>query len=102
VKGDRDHNGLLPVGEKIPILNVRIGTKLLFYVSTVTPFYIMNELQQQAQASAKVKNQGITKGLLIWNHETSEDFYYGKLGGEIGKYKNKIKRVFGSENPIRN
>ena len=101
VKGDRDHNGLLPA-EKIPILNVRIGTKLLFYVSTVTPFYIMNQYQQQAAASYKVKNQGITKGLLIWNHETIYDFYYGKLGGEIGKYMNQIKRVFGSENPIRN
>jgi hypothetical protein len=39
VKGDRDHNGLLAVGK----IHVQFLNNILFYVSTVTPFYIMGK-----------------------------------------------------------
>ncbi len=102
VKGERDHKGSLPAG-KMPVLNVQIGTKLLFYVSTVTPFYIIKLNGDAASDSKQVKNQGITNGLLIFNDEITDLFYYyGKLNTTVGAYKNEIRRVFGCENPIRN
>jgi hypothetical protein len=95
VKGDRDHMGSLTSG-KLPILNIRFGCKVLFYVSTITQFYIMENNGNEAPAS-EVKNQGITNGLLIWinNYRAYEDSYYGKLGSSVGSYKNKIVKVFG-------
>jgi len=101
VKGERDHKGSLPA-EKMPVLNVQIGTKLLFYVSTVTPFYIIKLNGDKASDSKQVKNQGITNGLLIFNNEITDLFYYGKLNTTVGAYKNEIRRVFGCEDPIRN
>jgi hypothetical protein len=94
VKGDRDHNGSLAAG-KMPILNIRFLSKILFYVSTVTPFYIMKKDGTVAPGS-EVKNQGITNGLLIWNYtERYDDSYYGKLGSSVGTYKNRVVKVFG-------
>ena len=95
VKGDRDHNGSLATG-KMPVLNIRFQSKILFYVSTVTPFYIMKANGTVAPDS-EVKNQGITNGLLIWNYlnRYNENSYYGKLGSSVGTYKNTVIKVFG-------
>jgi len=96
VKGERDHMGSLPVGQKMPILYARIPSKIIFYVSTITPFYIMNEWGAEFRTS-EVKNQGITNGLLIWNYSEKmyDYYYYGKVGVGVGNYKNKIVHVFG-------
>jgi hypothetical protein len=96
VKGERDHMGSLPVGQKMPILYLRIPSKILFYVSTITPFYIMKANHTEAPIS-EVKNQGITNGLLIWKYSDryTENSYYGKLGVSVGSYKNQIIKVFG-------
>jgi hypothetical protein len=95
VKGDRDHMGSLPDGEKMPTLNIRFLSKILFYVSTITPFYIMDQWGKKNYL--EVKNQGITNGLLIWmNLTTPYDASYGKFGAAIGPYRQKIVKVFGS------
>ena len=95
VKGDRDHNGSLATG-KMPVLNIRFQSKILFYVSTVTPFYIM-KADGTVAPDSEVKNQGITNGLLIWNYlnRYNENSYYGKLGSSVGTYKNTVIKVFG-------
>ena len=94
VKGERDHMGPLPDGEKMPIINARFLTKFIFYVSTVTPFYIINDNGEIIPVS-QVKNQGITNGMLIWiNTERPYDCYYGNPT-KVGAYKNMIKKVFG-------
>jgi hypothetical protein len=96
VKGERDHMGSLPDGQKMPILNIRYVSKILFYVSTITPFYIMDQWGFKKDY-LEVKNQGITNGLLIWMNLTSpSDASYGKFGAAIGPYRQKIVKVFGS------
>ena len=98
LKGERDHMGSLPDGQKMPVLNIRFVSKILFYVSTITPFYIMDEWGVKLSDS-EVKNQGITNGLLIWMNTTRpHDSSYGKFGATIGgRYRKKIVKVFGSE-----
>jgi len=97
LKGNRDHMGSLPDGEKMPVLNIRFLSKILFYVSTITPFYIMDALGAKKDSS-EVKNQGITNGLLIWMNTTvPQDASYGKFGAAIGPYRKQIVKVFGSE-----
>ena len=98
VKGDRDHNGTLAAGN-MPELNVRVCTQLRFYVSTITPFYIMNYQGIKLPSSNGVKNQGATNGLLIWNNQDMDlDCLYGKFKGDynttVDKYMNKVKKVF--------
>jgi len=99
VKGERDHKGSLPADEKMPVLNARFLTKFIFHVSTITPFYIFNENGQKIE-DERVKNQGTTKGLLIWfNTEYNHDCYYGSdkisTGAKTNAYKNMIKKIFG-------
>jgi hypothetical protein len=94
VKGERDHMGPLPDGEKMPIINARFLTKFIFHVSTLTPFYILNNNGSIIPVS-EVKNQGITNGILIWmNTERPYDCYYGNPT-KGGAYKKMIKKVFG-------
>ena len=90
VKGERDHKGPLSA-DKMPTLNIRFLTKLVFYVSTTTPFYIY-ENNGTSQMS-RVKNQGVTDGLLIWYMEHNGDSKYGNSKG--GAYISNIKKVFG-------
>jgi hypothetical protein len=101
VKGDRDHNGKLAAGN-MPELKLRVCAKILFYVSTITPFYIMNREGKKIPDHNGIKNQGITKGLLIWyTVEMYSDFLYGKFKGDgntkVDRYMNKIIRVFGTD-----
>lgn len=100
VKGERDHNGPLAAGN-MPELNVRVCAQLLFYVSTITPFYIMNHYGIELDSWNGVKNQGTTNGLLIWNNrDMATDGFYGKFKGQynttVDTYMNKVKRVFGT------
>jgi hypothetical protein len=91
VKGERDHMGPF-VGGKMPItLNVRFLTKLVFKVSTITPFYILN---LDGSLMAGVKNQGVTDGVLIWNMETNGNSFYGNAS-KTTEYKSSIQKVFG-------
>ena len=90
VKGDRDHMGSL--SGNLPTLRVRFLTKLVFYVSTTTPFYILKLNNAQMP---DVKNQGVTDGMLIWKMEVTENSYYGNSGKAAASYKGSIQKVFG-------
>ena len=89
VKGERDHMGPLSAGN-MPTLNIRLLTKSIFYVSTTTPFYILNTDNNE---ESNVKNQGITNGVLIWNMETESNYFYGNAT-KTASYKSSIRKVF--------
>ena len=89
VKGERDHMGALSAG-RMPTLNIRFLTKLVFYVSTTTPFYILHN--NGTSQMSKVKNQGVTDGVLIWYMDHNAD---SKYGNNKGGYISNIKKVFG-------
>ena len=69
----------------------RYRAKLVFRVSTTTPFSILQS--NGTTPIALVKNQGITDGLLIWNMEERGNSYYGHAKG--GAYRGSIERVYG-------
>jgi hypothetical protein len=93
VKGERDHMG--PLGSSsMPTLRVRFLAKLVFRVSTTTPFYI---LTRDGTPMSGVKNQGATDGVLIWNMENVGD---PELSYMVARYGNAahngtIQKVFG-------
>jgi hypothetical protein len=90
LKGERDHKGALPAGN-LPTLKIRYRAKLVFRVSTTTPFSILQS--NGTTPIALVKNQGITDGLLIWNMEERGNSYYGHAKG--GAYRGSIELVYG-------
>jgi hypothetical protein len=90
LQGERDHKGSLPA-VNLPTLKIRYKAKLVFRVSTTTPFYILQS--NGTTQMALVKNQGITDGLLIWNMEERGNSYYGNEKG--GAYRGSIERVYG-------
>ena len=92
LKGERDHKGALTAAAgKIPTLKIRYKAKLVFHVSTTTPFYIL--MANKTSQMASVKNQGITDGMLIWHMEDRGNSYYGNAKG--GAYQGSIERVYG-------
>ena len=90
LKGERDHKGALAAGN-MPTLKIRYRAKLVFRVSTTTPFYILQS--NGTTPMALVKNQGITDGVLIWNMEEYDASCYGNAKG--GRYRGVIERVYG-------
>jgi hypothetical protein len=92
VKGERDHMGPLDPASRMPTLRVRFLAKLVFRVSTTTPFYILS-LGNSPRSG--VKNQGVTDGVLIWNMEETGSSYYGNAT-KTAAYKGSIQKVFGS------
>jgi hypothetical protein len=93
VSGERDHMG--PLGSSLmPTLHVRFLTKLVFRVSTSTPFYI---LRLDGSQMSGVKNQGVTDGVLIWNMEDVGDAALGYTVARYGSasHNGVIQKVFG-------
>jgi hypothetical protein len=91
VKGERDHMGPLSAADRMPALRVRFLAKLVFHVSTSTPFCI---LHQNETRRSDVKNQGVTDGVLIWHMEDTASSIYGNAS-KTAAYKGSIQKVFG-------
>jgi hypothetical protein len=75
----------------MPALRVRFLAKLVFHVSTSTPFCI---LHQNETRRSDVKNQGVTDGVLIWHMEDTASSIYGNAS-KTAAYKGSIQKVFG-------
>ena len=87
LKGERDTAGPLSTASRMPTLQVRFATKLVFHVSTTSRFYI---LRLNGSQMSGVKNQGVTDGLLIWHMEEYGDSRYGN-----STYRGTIQKVLG-------
>jgi hypothetical protein len=75
--GAKDHNGPLSGRGRLPTLNLRLHTRVMFHVNSTSPFYIKRSNGMVPPSHVWVKRQGVTTGTLVFLISENITFYYG-------------------------